>query len=67
MKEGWMKLNSFDKIHQAELQKGLLEENGILAVVLNEKDSSYLIGEVGIYVKEADLEKAKDLIKNLEN
>ena len=67
MKEGWMKLNTFEKVHQAELQKGFLEENGILAVVLNEKDSSYLIGEVGIYVREMDLDKAIELIKSQEN
>lgn len=67
MKEGWMKLNTFDKVHLAELEKGFLEENGILAVVLNEKDSSYLIGEVSIYVQENEYERAMELIKNTEN
>ena len=41
----WVKIYSFDTQYQAELTKGLLEQNEVKSVVINAKDSLFLIGE----------------------
>lgn len=46
-----------------ELRRVILEENGIPAVVLNKRDSSYLFGFVELLVQDEDIEKAEALIK----
>jgi len=49
--QGWVKLYSTKNYLEANIIKGMLEENNIQAVILNRQDSSYLvIGEVEIYV-----------------
>ncbi len=59
----WVKIQSFDRIHQAELRKDILENNGIPSVIINEKDSLFLLGEIELYVNEFDVAKAKELIE----
>jgi len=63
MEKEWTLLGSFGKIHQAELRKDILEKNGISSVVINEKDSAFLFGDIELYVKKKDLKPAKQLIK----
>ncbi|MCF6242143.1 MAG: DUF2007 domain-containing protein [Bacteroidales bacterium] len=58
----WIKLESFDRLHQAELRKNILEENNIPSVIINEKDSLFLFGEIELFVRKADEAKAKELI-----
>jgi len=64
--ENWIKLNSYDRIHQAELRKELLKENNIHALVEKKKDSAFLIGEIELLVEENDVEKARALIDEFE-
>lgn len=53
---------------QAELIKSRLLSEGIEAVVLNKKDSSYVsIGEVEVYVQQENLLKAINIIQQNEN
>lgn len=59
----WVKIQSFDRIHQAELRKDILENNGIPSVIINEKDSLFLLGEIELYVNKFDEAKAKELIE----
>ena len=59
----WVKIQSFDRIHQAELRKDILENNGVPCVIINEKDSLFLLGEIELYVKGFDEAKAKELIE----
>ncbi|HHJ10770.1 MAG TPA: DUF2007 domain-containing protein [Bacteroidetes bacterium] len=67
MEKDWVKLFSTDRPYQAELARQILEENGIQAVVINKKDSSYLMfGETEVYVNQDEVIKAKQLIKTLE-
>ena len=67
MEKDWVKLFSTDRPYQAELARQILEENGIQAVVVNKKDSSYLMfGETEVYVNQDEVIKAKQLIKTLE-
>ncbi len=68
MEKDWVKIFSSDQPYQAELARQVLEENGIQAVVMNKKDSSYLMfGETELYVSQDDVIKAKQLIKTLEH
>ncbi|MCD6202168.1 MAG: DUF2007 domain-containing protein [Bacteroidales bacterium] len=68
MEKNWIKIFSTDQPYQAELARQVLEENGIQAVVMNKKDSSYLMfGETELYVSQDEVIKAKQLIKTLEH
>jgi hypothetical protein len=58
----WVKIQTFDRIHQAELRKDILEKNDIPSVIINEKDSLFLIGEIELYVRQFDEAKARELI-----
>lgn len=60
--KNWVKIQTFQRIHQAELRKNILEENGISSVIVNEKDSLFLLGEIELYVNEFDEARAKELI-----
>lgn len=60
----WIKIASSKQAYQIELLKGMLEENNIIAVSINKKDSSYLaFGEIELFVDSKDVVQAKNLIK----
>ncbi len=68
MEKGWEKIFTTAQPYQAEVARQVLEEGGIQAVVINKKDSSYLVfGEAEVYVKQDDVIRAKQLIKSLEH
>ena len=58
----WVNIQSFNRLHQAEICENILEINDISAVIINEKDSLFLIGEIELYVKNDDEAKARALI-----
>lgn len=60
--KNWVKIQTFDRIHQAELRKDILEKNDIPSVIINEKDSLFLIGEIELYVRDFDEARARELI-----
>jgi len=60
--KNWVKIQSFGRIHQAQLRKDILEKNEINCVIINEKDSLFLFGEVDLYVEEKNENKARALI-----
>jgi hypothetical protein len=60
--KNWVKIQTFDRIHQAELRKDILEKNDIPSVIINEKDSLFLLGEIELYVRDFDEAKARELI-----
>lgn len=62
MDKDWVKIYSTDVNYKAELLRGLLFENNIEAVIINKKDSSYLFGELELYVNTDDVIKAKHII-----
>lgn len=49
--------------------KNLLENEGIEYFEMNKLDSSYtgILGELQLYVSEADAEKVQELLKSIEN
>jgi len=63
MDQNWVKIYSTTVTYRAELLKGMLQENGIEAVLINKKDSAYLFGEVDLYVQGDQVIKAQHLIK----
>jgi hypothetical protein len=58
----WVKIQTFDRIHQAELRKDILMKNNINSVIINEKDSLFLLGEIELYVENKNEKLAKALI-----
>jgi hypothetical protein len=65
MEKEWVALQSCAFVAEAEVLKNLLHEHNITAVVLNQKDSSYLsFGDVTLYVKNTDFIKAKSVLDN---
>jgi hypothetical protein len=66
LEKNWVKIYSTSAKYQAELLRGLLEENEISAVVVNKQDSSYLFGEIELYVIADDAIRAKHLITTKE-
>ena len=62
MDKDWIKIYSSGESYKAELLKGLLFENNIEAVIINKQDSSYLFGELEIYVIADDVIKAKHIL-----
>jgi len=67
MEKGWVEVFITAHEYKASIAKELLENDGVKAVVLNQHDSAYKIGELSIYVAEKDAGKATLLLKNLEN
>ena len=67
--KGWFKLYSTRNYAEANIIKGMLEENNIAVVILNKQDSSYLsFGEIEIYVPSYLKDIAKQLLdKSLHN
>ena len=64
MHNNWIKVASSKQAYQIELLKGMLEENNIIAVTVNKKDSSYLaFGEIELFVESKDVIQAKNFIK----
>ncbi|MDG1046411.1 MAG: DUF2007 domain-containing protein [Bacteroidia bacterium] len=63
--EKWVTLITSNKSYQLNIIEGRLSENGIQSVIINKIDSSYLnFGEAELNVKESDLERAKEILKD---
>jgi hypothetical protein len=56
-----------NKQYEAEILKEILAENDIESFLINKQDSSYLIGDIEIYVQPDDVMKAKLIIEKFEN
>lgn len=62
--ENWNVVYVSGKQYLAELARQKLIENGIDAVVLNKKDSVYLIGHIEVMVEQKNLPEAEKLMKD---
>ena len=64
----WKKIYVTRNHAEASIIQGMLEENNISVQTMNKQDSSYLIGEIELYVPEHLVETAKQLVdRNLLN
>lgn len=66
MEKDWTKIREFNNAIEAELEKQMLEANGVPAVLLNKKDSSYLFGKVELYINKDNVPIAEQLLNNQE-
>jgi hypothetical protein len=66
MGNNWVKIYTVSQEYEAEMIKGILDENEIGCIIVNKKDSSYLFGEIEIFVDVEEAFIAKQLILNLE-
>lgn len=61
----WITAFTTIQLYEADMIVDILNDNGITAVILNQKDSSYHFGELKVMIHQEDLEKAEEIIKNL--
>ena len=63
MEKGWTKIFITQDEKISMLLSSILDEQGINAVSINKKDSSYqMFGNIEIYVKDDNVKKAKKII-----
>jgi hypothetical protein len=62
----WVKIYSTNQIQQPEIIKSIFEDASIPCTTLDKKDSSYIFGEIEIYVPEENVEEAMNLLKEHE-
>jgi len=60
-----VKIHAVSQEYEAEMIKGILDENEIGCVIVNKKDSAYLFGEIEIFVDAEEAFIAKQFILNL--
>ena len=66
MKDNWVKIYSSVHIHKVEIIQALLKEDEIDSIILNKRDSTYLFGEIELYVAVENVLKSKQIISNKE-
>ena len=54
------------QLYEIELIRGMLLENDIESYIVNKQDSSYLIGDIELYVSIDAIMKAKQLISKFD-
>ena len=62
MEKDWVLIYTTSRPQLADLITGVLSEFNIKSIPINKQDSSYLFGNVEIYVRQTDALKAKHLI-----
>ncbi len=62
MEKGWVKIATYSNELTAELAKLALEQNGVIAVLLNKQDSSLKFGRIELFVQESDEIKAAEIM-----
>lgn len=67
MENNWQLVYSTNKAFEAEMVRGLLESEGLEPIVLNKQDSSYMFGEIEVYVHPDQKEQAINIIKSSKN
>ncbi|MBW6492050.1 MAG: DUF2007 domain-containing protein [Lentimicrobium sp.] len=65
--ESWTCVYTTSFLHEAELIRGMLEENLITAILVNKQDSVYLFGDIEIHVPTVNAFEATQLINSGES
>ncbi|MBS4014571.1 MAG: DUF2007 domain-containing protein [Bacteroidetes bacterium] len=66
MNDNWEKVYTSTFEHKVEIVKAVLENNDIESIILNKKDSFYLMGEIELYVSKDDVIRAITIIEKEE-
>ena len=61
----WVELKTFSNIGNALYYKSILETANIPSLIVNEKDSAFLLGEIELLVEKEYFTKAKELFDKL--
>lgn len=67
MGKNWELVYSTSKPYEAEMVRSLLESTNIGAVVINKQDSSYMFGDIEVYVHPDQYDQALNIINNTED
>jgi len=67
MQNNWVNIHTVSQEYEAEIIKSILEENDIECVIVNKKDSAYLIGDLEIFVDVENAFIAKQFILDLKS
>lgn len=67
MEDNWQLVYSTGKAFDAEIVRGLLENAGLEPIVMNKQDSSYMFGEIEVYVHPNQYEQAIKIINPSDN
>lgn len=62
----WAKIAILSQVYQAELSKGILQENGIEAILVTKKDSAFLLGSVELFVEAANSKTARRILSEID-
>jgi hypothetical protein len=66
MEKGWKKIYFSGDEFKVLMARDLLAENGINAVIINQKDSSYTaFGDIELYIEELDEQEALKILDQL--
>ena len=63
MEKDWVLVYSTGKAYIATLLSEVFNDNNITCDIINKKDSSFLVGDVEVYVNIKDKDKALELVK----
>lgn len=67
MEKDWQLVYSAKSVIDAEMRRGILESAGLEPIVMNKQDSSYLFGDVEVYVSKEQFDRAVEILKNADN
>jgi len=62
MEAGWIKIYTSADFFKSEMVRQALIENGMEAIILNKQGFPYQIGEIEVYIHEADFQQAIEVI-----
>ncbi|MBQ4230819.1 MAG: DUF2007 domain-containing protein, partial [Salinivirgaceae bacterium] len=57
MEKDWQLVYSAKSVVEAEMRRAILESAGLEPIVMNKQDSSYLFGDVEVYVSNEQFER----------
>ena len=64
MDNDWIAVFITGKYYQALFARECLDDEGIESVIMNKQDSTYLFGDVELFVRQIDVIKAKHILKS---
>ncbi len=68
MEKDWQVAYVTGDQYRAEMARQILDQNGIEAVIMDQKDSAYTtFGDIEVFVKGENQEAARELLKELES
>ena len=66
MEDSWQKVYGSGSPVHIDILQNLFLEKDIKSVFVNKQDSSYLFGEIELYVKQNDVLQARQIIRKFE-